>query len=224
MANQQGNRTWISFVFAKFRDFVFPTLLFCLFFRLISFFWSDSLILSFSTRNAFPFIEDYLYSIDKSQGTWKIGHDNVLCWQKQEIICQEIRCFTNKCNYNRDCGLTICCATTHIQNNLELNNKNHFRSEIVMSVRPLNFLRTSPPFLLQTPTPPPPPHCEIVMNVWPSTFLPTPTPSFFRPHPTRLTSPCPKVLMSGRRFESAMPWTGRCVMEIRKKTSLCSHC
>ena len=156
MANQQGNRTWISFVFAKFRDFVFPTLLFFLFFRLISFFWSDSLILSFSTRNAFPFIEDYLYSIDKSQGTWKIGHDNVLCWQKQEIICQKIRCFTNKCNYNRDCGLTICCATTHIQNNLELNNKNHFRSEIVMSVRPLNFLRTSPPFLLQTPTPPPP--------------------------------------------------------------------
>ena len=42
--------------------------------------------------------------------------------KKQEIICQEIRCFTNKCNYNR---LTICCAMTHIQNNLELN-KNHF--------------------------------------------------------------------------------------------------
>ena len=220
MANQQGNRTWISFVFANFQVFVFPTLLFFQFIRF--FFLSDSLILSFSVRHAFSFIEDYLYSIDKSHGTWKIGHDNVLCWQKQEIICQEIRCFTNKCNYNRECGLTICCATTHIQNNLEVNNKNHFRSEIVMSVRPLNFLRTLPPFLLQTP--PPPPHCEIVMNVWPSTFLPTPTPSFFRPHPTRLTTPCPKVLMSGRRFESAMPWTGRCVMEIKKKTNLCIHC
>ena len=153
MANQQGNRTWISFVFANFQVFVFPTLLFFQFIRF--FFLSDSLILSFSVRHAFSFIEDYLYSIDKSHGTWKIGHDNVLCWQKQEIIWQEIQCFTNKCNYNRGCGLTICWAKTHIQINLELKNKYHFKHcEILMYVWPLDFLPPHPtPFPPSDPTP-----------------------------------------------------------------------
>ena len=108
------------------------------------------------------FIENYLYSIDKSHGTWKIGHDNVLCWQKQKVIWQEIQCFTNKCNYNRECGLAICWAKTHIQINLELKNKYHFRScEIVKYVSTPSFCRPHPtPFLLQTfrpqPTPLPP--------------------------------------------------------------------
>ena len=160
MANQQDNPTWISFVFAKFQVFVFLTLLFFQFIRF--FFLSDSLILRFSVRHAFSFIENYLYSIDKSHGTWKIGHDNVLCWQKQKVIWQEIQCFTNKCNYNRECGLAICWAKTHIQINLELKNKYHFRNfEIVKYVSTPSFCRPHPtPFLLQTfrpqPTPLPP--------------------------------------------------------------------